>query len=172
MVVEVNTAELARFLVRAKKATYAGEGAEVPPQRPEFRELEYVEGDWNYRDSYTGYYAAPGQEVVRFQDRPIWVMSYNGGVVAKYIGNLDLAKQAFSHLKRALLEVSEDFLFRGPKMLRDGEWNYRCNVEGNIESFSGIEYIRRTIIDEGILISEDVFQQQFFGGLVIHRELK
>lgn len=48
--------ELAKFLVKAKKQTYAGEGKEIIPERPDFKELEYSEDNYNYRDSYTGFF--------------------------------------------------------------------------------------------------------------------
>ena len=37
----INLKELAVFLVTAKTKTYAGDGNEIDPQRPGFRELEY-----------------------------------------------------------------------------------------------------------------------------------
>jgi len=75
----LNLKELAKFLVKAKMGTYAADGAEVSPQRPEFKELEFIEGDWEYRDSYAGFFFAPGQEVVRYKRKPVWIMSYHGG---------------------------------------------------------------------------------------------
>src|SRR3989344_4745673 len=81
----INLEELAKFLVRAKKATYAGEGMEATPERPGFKELEFIEGDWIYRDSYVGFFRAPGQEVVRFRGEPVWTMSYDGGMMLDFI---------------------------------------------------------------------------------------
>ena len=72
--------ELAEFLVRAKIAAYAGDSAEVEAERPSFKELEYEEGPWYYRDSYTGYFCAPGQEIVRYEGSPVWHMCYSGGM--------------------------------------------------------------------------------------------
>ena len=40
------------FLIRAKKATYAGKGAEVTSSRPNSHDLEYIEGSMKYIDSY------------------------------------------------------------------------------------------------------------------------
>ena len=43
-----------RFLIRAKKATYAGKGAEAESSRPNSHDLRYIEGPLNYIDSYLG----------------------------------------------------------------------------------------------------------------------
>ena len=53
---EIDINQLKQFLVKAKKATYANESAkEITPERPGFKELEYKEGIWSYRDSYSGF---------------------------------------------------------------------------------------------------------------------
>ena len=42
---KIDLKKLAKFLVKAKINTYAGGGREVSPQRPGFKELEFIEGD-------------------------------------------------------------------------------------------------------------------------------
>jgi hypothetical protein len=44
--------ELISFLLRAKKATYAGHGAEVVSSRPASHDLFYAENDLTYIDTY------------------------------------------------------------------------------------------------------------------------
>lgn len=154
--------ELARFLVKAKKSAWAGEGREIEPQRPGFNELEFIEGDWNYRDSYVGYYCAPGQEIVRFKGRPVWAMSYDGGTRMPDWGNLDYARYIFGHLKKALLLVTEDIPFRGPSEFVEGELSYRCDLQGSITRFNGSEWIK----DDASELIES-FRQNYIGGLII-----
>ena len=151
--------ELAGFLVKAKKQTYAGDGREIEPQRPGFKELEFIDGDWNYRDSYVGYYCAPGQEVVRFQGKPVWAMSYDGGIVRSDWGNLNLAKNAFFVLKQALSQVNESRPFRGPSKVWIGNHLYQNEVEGDITRFNGREEIS--------LIDKIIFEQKYLGGLIV-----
>ena len=45
----INNDKLAEFLVRAKVNAYAGDNAEVVPQRPGFNELEHKEGNLEYQ---------------------------------------------------------------------------------------------------------------------------
>lgn len=154
--------KLAEFVVKAKLRTYAGDGKEVKPERAGFKELEYKEGVWAYRDSYTGFYAAPGQEVVRFDGRPIWVMSYNGGMMPEYIGDIEFAKTAFMFLKLALSKVTVSRPFRGPEMLMYEGWEYRDRGKGDITNFNRGEHI--------LFKGRKVFAQDYIGGLVIHKD--
>jgi len=47
-------AELVAFILEAKKQAYAGDGKEITPERPGFKELGFRKGHWEYRDSYSG----------------------------------------------------------------------------------------------------------------------
>lgn len=151
--------ELVEFLVRAKKKTYAGEGKEISPQKLGFKELEYEEGEWYYRDSYTGFYQAPGQEVVYFQDKPVWAMAYGGGMRKDFHGDEDLAKQTFGFLKKCLSQVEKDEPFRGPREFSDGGFSYKMKIEGDVNDFSGEEKI--------FYKGKEVFKQRFIGGMII-----
>lgn len=158
----VNLKELAKFLVKAKRQTYAGEGGEVTPERPGFKELEYSEGSYNYRDSYTGFFSAPGQEIVRLKGVPIWSMAYSGGMKPEYHNNVEFAEKTFTFLINALLRVTEDIPFRGPKNFKEGDFEYINKVEGDIASFRGQE----KILFEG----KEVFSQDYIGGLIVHKK--
>ena len=46
--------EVNDFFGRATAATYAGSGPRVASERSGFQELVFEDGDWSYRDSYTG----------------------------------------------------------------------------------------------------------------------
>lgn len=161
METQIDLKELAQFLVRAKKATYAGEGREVTPERPGFKELEYKEGIWSYRDSYSGFYMAPGQEVVRLEDKPVWAMAYCGGMSEKLVGDFDMAKETFGFLKDMLKQVNNSAPFRGPVGITDGEkgLRYTNSFRGNITDFIGEEQI--------IAKHATIFAQNYMGGLII-----
>ncbi|MEK6845381.1 MAG: DUF5680 domain-containing protein, partial [Nanoarchaeota archaeon] len=117
---------------------------------------------WQYVDSYTGYYRAPGQEVVRYQGEPIWLMSYDGGMLPEYLGKSQFTKQTFDFLKKALLEVKRSRPFRGPELFVEKNYTYLCQSEGTIIDFHGEEKI--------IYHGKEVFQQRFMGGLVVKKE--
>ena len=113
--------ELFEFIDRAGKATYAGGGKEVKePERAGFIELEYSEGDFSYRDSYTGYIRSRGTETVRYKSKPIWTSLYGGGMIES---KEDLAHETFELLKKAMLQDEKGYLsLRGPHQFKDGDW--------------------------------------------------
>lgn len=157
----MNLSKLTKFLIKAKKKAYAGGGKEISSQRPGFKELEYKEGDYYYRDSYSGFYQAPGQEVVYFQDKPIWAMAYSGGMKKKFHGDETLAKKTFGFLKKCLLKVPENEPFRGPREFSEGDFSYQMEVEGDVNDFSGEERI--------FYQREEVFHQYFIGGMIVQK---
>lgn len=154
--------ELNEFLGKAALAAYAGSGKEIESQRPGFIEFEHQEGRFSYRDSYTGAWTSVGQEVVWFDGSPIWSQSYGGGIKKEYHGDKELDRQLIDFLKKALSsgEKIKEFQPRGPKQLREGDWEYRCVWEGDIENFQGGE----EILHKG----DVVFTHHFFGGLIKH----
>ena len=44
------------------------------------KELEFKEGDWYYKDSYTGFFQSWGREVVWYNKKPFWTQIYGGGM--------------------------------------------------------------------------------------------
>ncbi len=152
---------LARFLVRAKVQAYAGEGSEVSSQRPGFKELEFIEGDWYYRDSYSGFFLAPGQEVVRYQGVPVWAMAYSGGMLPEFHGDTVFAKRTFTFLKQVLLRVEVSRPFRGPRFFQEGDFSYSDSSSGDLTDFVGTESISYR--------GKEVFRQRYIGGLIISK---
>lgn len=149
--------ELFSFIDRAGKSTYAGGGERLEnPERKDFIELEYSEGDFYYRDSYTGFYRSRGMEIVRFLGKPVWTSAYGGGMTE---GNDHLANETFEFLKLALSQDSGGFMsFRGLESFSDGVWNYSYKQEGDVAEYSGYEEIHR----DGKL----VFFHRIIGGIV------
>ncbi len=153
--------QLNKFIGEASKATYAGGGSETKPWRIGFRELEHSNGDWYYRDSYTGHFQSWGQETVWYKEKPIWTSLYGGGMVKKLRGDKEFANKTFNFLKVALSEgeKSRSFQPRRPKSLGSGDWSYNCKLVGDISKFHGNESI--------LYKSKIVFTHDFIGGLVI-----
>lgn len=161
----MNLEELAKFLVKAKQNAWAGDGKEITPQTPGFKELEFREGDWYYRDSYAGYFMAPGREIVWHKGEPVWMMAYNGGMIRGLHRDVELAKQTFAFLKEALKRVDVKRPFRGPASYAQRDYMYYNEVEGDIQNFKGYECIFRKGIDL-------VFEQDYIGGLIVPESAK
>lgn len=159
----VNLKKLSKFLVKAKKATYASVNKmKIESERPLHDELEFFNEQFYYRDSYVGFFQAPGMEEVRLgkNGKTIWTMAYSGGMLENFQNDVEFAKKVFTFLKESLSLVNEKLPFRGVN-LKKGDWEYRINVDGNIKRFSGHE----KILFEG----KAVFSQDFIGGLVLDK---
>lgn len=142
--------ELVEFLIRAKKATYAGKGAETTSSREKSHDLIYRDGDYMYYDTYLGTEKFAGEEALWIKDIPYWSMNYIGRVTGDNFSG--------DFLKEALLLVPEDKPFRGPEKYNNGDYTYDCKIDGDYKWFNG----RETISYKGTEIYECIFH----GGLV------
>lgn len=142
-----NTVE---FLIRAKKATYAGKGAESAPSRPESHDLAFTEGDLAYIDTYLGGERFAGEEALWKNGKPFWSMNYIGRVTGEGFSG--------DFLKAALLRVPSDKPYRGPEMYSDGGYTYTCKVSGSFEWFQGKETIS--------LNGKQIYDCYFHGGTI------
>ena len=82
------------FLGKASLATYAGGGPGVDPELVErgMKELEYgdLDGEWYYKDSYSGFFQSFGREVVWHNGKPFWCQVYGEEWSLSFIGILIL----------------------------------------------------------------------------------
>ena len=142
--------KIIEFLIRAKKATYAGKGAEAASSRPNSHDLEYSEGDLKYIDTYLGGSEFAGEEAMWKDDIPFWVMNYVGRVVADGFSG--------DFLKEALSLVPQNNPYRGPEEYSNGDFTYKCSVTGDFDWFSGCEEI--------LLQNTKVYECLFHGGKI------
>ena len=152
---------LTEFFTKASLEKYAGGKGETDSQRHGFKELEYKESDWYYRDSYTGFFRSWGQTVIYEKDQPVWIHLYGGGMEPEHKDDKDFAIQTFLFLKKALTEglKQKGFRPRGPDDFKYDKWEYACAWEGTIEKFFGSEKIS--------FKGKVVFTHDFLGGLIV-----
>ena len=122
------------FLVKAKRATFAGNGVKMESSRPNSKDLQYKEGSLKYIDTYLGGANFAGEEALWEGDNPFWAMNYIGRVLS---GDLSV----FKFLTEALLLVPEEYPYRGPLQYTNGDYSYICTVGGDFHWFSGREEI-------------------------------
>jgi hypothetical protein len=143
------------FVIRAKKATYVGDGARAPSSRLGSHDLTFADGDWAYRDSYFGGIDFLGQEVVWHRGEPVWSMCYYGFILRP---DLITATQAGNVLKAALSKPeAQGRLLDNLQYVKNG-FDYAIASEGSIERFKG----RETIHMDGVLS----YALDYFGGVV------
>ena len=142
--------QITEFLIRAKRATYAGKGAETASSREKSHDLVFRDGEYMYYDTYLGGEQFAGEEALWISGIPCWSMNYAGRVTG---GNF-----SGDFLKEALLHVPEEQPYRGPAEYLAGDYAYRCRTEGSFDWFQG----RETIEYQG----RQIYECFFHGGSV------
>jgi hypothetical protein len=149
---EAASTELARFLVRAKRSTYASRDSSLLRAQQGGHEVGFSDGPFRYLDRYFGETRFAGQEVVWRGERPLWSLIYRGTTAEDAPGGFP----AFH--KAALRQVTEEAPFRGPARYRDGELVYVNDIHGSIREVSGSERV--------IAGGREVFRLAYEGGLI------
>jgi len=147
--------ELAKFLVKAKKNTYAsqGEGGETILEDGS-KELVYEENEFRYRDRYFGVRQFIGEEIVWKNGKAVWGMNYSGSTLKGIVP----AEQLYNFLKEALRNINLKKPFRGPENFKKAEFEYKNKTFGKIEGFKGTETI--------LYKRKKVFVLEYHGGLL------
>lgn len=151
----MNIDDLTAFIVKAKRASYVGDGAKAEPSRLGAHDLTFADGSWSYRDSYFGGTDFLGQEAVWFKSEPVWAMCYYG-----YIPRLDLidAARAGATIKAALSVMYAEGRFLGGFDWTGPHGRYLDRSEGDAGRFKG----REAILVGGV----EAYALEYFGGLV------
>jgi hypothetical protein len=147
--------ELNAFIVRAKAATYVGGGRASAACRPGSHDLQFREGAFHYLDSYFGGADFIGEEVVYYEEKPVWAMNYYGRILRpERISGEETGRM----IKKSLTRLYQEERFLGGFIFTDGEDTYHDTNEGGVNSFSGREWIER----EGVRVYELVYH----GGMI------
>lgn len=146
---------LNEFLVEAKINTYASNGELGETKLADgSKEFRFEKGEFEYKDKYRGSESFSGEELISQNEKPIWRMSYNGGVTSGIIPSA----QVYEFLKEALQKVTIEKPFRGPDNLRKDDWEYINKVEGTVDQFIGEEQI--------LFKGEVVYRLNYHGGVI------
>lgn len=129
---------LQKFLVEAKKKSYASLFSIPRIYLDGSKEYRYKEKGFVYKDRYFGSTLYVGHELVFHNKKLIWSMVYRGGMVEGY---QEFSDKCFSFLKKCLRKIPEDFPVRGPKLVEENSFRYENNWKGNLEDFVGEEKI-------------------------------
>ncbi len=147
--------KLLQFLLKARTQTYAGGEGKVEPTLNGSVQLEYKEGEWFYRDIYyIGNGIFMGLEVVHFQEKPIWSMSYYGNFKKMTEEEID------EILRKALMDKWQEVrLWKRVEWKKD-EFKYICepDFEGSVDEMAGIEKILKS--------GEQVYTFFYAGGYI------
>jgi hypothetical protein len=137
-VVMIDVGELEWFVVRAKRASYVGDGERALPSREGAHDLTFAQGEWSYRDSYFGGTDFIGQEVVWHMGEPVWAMNYYGYILRPEL--ID-AVRAGETIKGALSALYAEGRFLGGFEWSGSHGIYRDGSAGDVAHFHGRETI-------------------------------
>ena len=148
---DANLEELIQFRLEANVNTYAAFMNEVESTRLDSHDFRYQNGDYVYHDTYVGGEQFAGEEAVWKGGKALYAMNYLGRVLSKeFSGNF---------LKDALRHADRKMPYRGPEHYEDGEYLYKCSVNGDFTWFQGYEEI--------FFHDKKVYECFFHGGLMI-----
>jgi hypothetical protein len=149
--------DLVKFLIKARRATYAipdGESSEDGGEQ-----LTYMAGSMAYRDRYFGMNPYGGQELVWNVGHVVWMMNYYAEVTSDDIPLSDI----YEFQRLVMGNPVEEKPMRGASGFRQGDFEYRNTSEGNLEGFTG----REVILHRG----KEVYWMVYHGGIVGDRAL-
>lgn len=147
--------EMLEFIVRAKANTYVGGGQKQPPYRLGSHDLQYMEGDWVYHDSYLGENDFIGEEAVYYRGKVIWGMNYFGRILRP---ERITSSQAGQVIQQSLSQMYKEGRFLGGFKYPLGEFTYIDTNNGDMTFFTGREFITRD--------NEVVYELVYHGGIV------
>jgi len=147
--------QLNSFIVRAKAATYVGGGAKSLSYRPGSHDLQFHDGPFAYLDSYFGGKDFLGQEVVYYEDKPVWVMNYYGRILEP--GRITGAETG-QVIQESLSKMYQEGRFLGGFEHATPLGHYVDTNQGDLTAFTGQEWITRDQVK--------VYELVYHGGLV------
>jgi Domain of unknown function (DUF5680) len=147
--------DLNGFVVRAKRATYVGNGIVSESSRPGSHDLTYNEDGWSYRDSYFGGTDFLGQETVWHDEVPVWAMNYYGYILRPDL--IDPTKAGLT-IKAALSAMYSEGRFLGGFEWVGPHGHYVDQSTGDATRFHGHE----SILVENV----SAYTLDYFGGLI------
>lgn len=151
----MNTEELRKFLLRVSTTGYAAGEQAFQREADQSYSTRDTDGEWSIHDNWFGGEPFGGREVVFYQGKPYWMMVYYGADSGK-------AEGLIPFLQEALKNSPEELPVRGPRELKQDEFKYVNEWNGDLERFRGEEII--------FFREQKVYKAEYLGGLVDQRE--
>lgn len=147
--------ELRKFLITGNKDGYAAGESNITREDDKSYSIRFEQGSWRYHDNWFGGEPFGGRTVVFKAGKPYWMAVYYGSDSGK-------AEGLIGFLRKALSNQPDELPVRGPKELKEDKFEYKNKWEGDLEKFSGKEFIYYD--------GEEVYSAEYAGGLVDQRE--
>ena len=152
----IDLKELKVFLLKANMP-HATDTADIRKQRNGSRTIVFSDPEWSMEDNFFGGEPYGGQQVVFYNDSPVWTCVYYGRIHDTSLNTDDL----YGFLREALRYPPKDKPFRGPNKYKKGNLEYRNELQGDADNYHGKELI----LENG----KQVYWAEYLGGLVDQR---
>lgn len=152
----MDTNDLRSFLLAASlpHATGTSNAKSMPDSSTT---ITFEQGDYSFHDNFYGGEPYGGRAVIYYKQKPVWIMVYYGQVHDTEL-NMDAV---YTFLRLALQHAPPDKPFRGPDNFVRGSLQYKNEVHGDIETYSGKE----VILENG----QEIYWTTYQGGLIDQR---
>ena len=147
--------DLVNFILRAKQASYVGGGKSLLPYRLGSHDLQFIDGDWAYHDSYVGESDFLGEELVYYRGKVVWGMNYFGRIT---VPEKITSAQAGAIIQKSLSKMYQSGRFLGGFTHKVEKYTYTDTNDGDPEYFTGQEWID--------IEGEIVYELVYHGGLI------
>lgn len=137
-----DTGAFTNFLVEAKRSARPVPNIQVVQGiLPGAVQMQYSRGLYSYKNTFFGFERYSGHETVHYDNRPIWGMGYNGGLINHFMWDLQ-PQWIYAVLRAALAQVTEELPFRGPLAYEYYGFEYINHPLGHLAEFLGEETIK------------------------------
>ncbi|NDL63590.1 DUF5680 domain-containing protein [Acerihabitans arboris] len=121
--------------------------------------IEHCRDDFIYRNYYVGYRSLNGKILILRDNKPIWVMAYEGGAI-NHEDSDDCVRKIYRFVRQNLARSTVEQPIRGPAEFQDGKMHYNNSFFGSINKYNGAETV--TLEDQRI-----IYRLSYSGGDVI-----
>lgn len=121
--------------------------------------IEHRRDNFIYRNYIIGFRALHGTILVIDAGKPVWILTYEGGV-ADHGASEDAIRKIYGFVRKNLSRATMEHPIRGPNEYHDGKMNYSNSFFGSINKFNGSETVA---LDNQKLI----YKMNYSGGDVI-----
>jgi len=134
----MNIDTLREYLLKVAKEGYATNDEKAWKKEADgSTTITHSDGLWSMHDNFFGGEPYGGREVIFYEGKAVWIMTYYGKVMPE----VNEIKKVYLFLQKALGQTDTNYPLRGPKLLEEENLKYENKWNGDLKEFNGEEKI-------------------------------